>query len=157
MSVASEEERIRSIFEDADIVEEVARSLPEDDDRRSRLLEVSRRALANEATIRPVIAARLLGLSEKTVRTWVDAGLLAPRQTKPRLLLDALNVHTVRHILREVRDEGVSRDLLDHVWYCLEDQALLDREDLQESIQQMLRGEVHVLRPLPGDESSTID
>lgn len=146
MSVAAEEERIRGLFERVETVEEVARSLPEDDERRARLLEVSRGALADEGTVRPVIAAKILGLSEKTVRTWAAAGLLATRQQTPRLLLDVPSVHLVSHVLRELRSEGVSRDLLDHVWHRLEDQALLDRDDLQESIQQMLRGEGTVLR-----------
>lgn len=146
MSVAAEEQRIRSLFERVETVEEVARSLPEDDERRTRLLEVSRGALADEGTVRPVIAAKILGLSEKTVRTWAAAGLLTTRQQTPRLLLDVPSVHLVSHVLRELRAEGVSRDLLDHVWHRLEDQALLDREDLQESIQQMLRGEGTVLR-----------
>lgn len=146
MSVATEEERIRSLFERVETVEEVARTLPEDDERRAKLLEVSRSALANEGTVRPVIAAKILGLSEKTVRTWAAAGLLTTRQQSPRLLLDVPSVHTVSHVLRELRADGVNRDLLDHVWHRLEDQALLDREDLQESIQQMLRGEGTVLR-----------
>jgi DNA-binding transcriptional MerR regulator len=146
MSVATEEERIRSLFERVETVEEVARTLPEDDERRAKLFEVSRSALANEGTVRPVIAAKILGLSEKTVRTWAASGLLTTRQQSPRLLLDVPSVHTVSHVLRELRADGVNRDLLDHVWHRLEDQALLDREDLQESIQQMLRGEGTVLR-----------
>jgi len=146
MSVAIEEERIRSLFERVEAVEEVARTLPEDDERRAKLFEVSRSALANEGTVRPVIAAKILGLSEKTVRTWAAAGLLTTRQQSPRLLLDVPSVHTVSHVLRELRADGVNRDLLDRVWHRLEDQALLDREDLQESIQQMLRGEGTVLR-----------
>lgn len=156
MSVASEEQRIRSLFERVDSVEEVARTLPADDSRRTRLFEASHGALSDEGTVRPVIAAKLLGLSEKTVRAWAEAGLLTTRQKSPRLLLDVPSVHTVSNILRELRAEGHNRDLLDHVWHRLEDQALLDREDLQESIQQMLRGEVVVLRPLPdtGTQSS---
>jgi DNA-binding transcriptional MerR regulator len=146
MSVATEEERIRGLFERVETVEEVARTLPEDDERRAKLFEVSRSALANEGTVRPVIAAKILGLSERTVRTWAAAGLLTTRQQSPRLLLDVPSVHTVSHVLRELRADGVNRDLLDHVWHRLEDQALLDREDLQESIQQMLRGEGTVLR-----------
>jgi hypothetical protein len=56
-------------------------------------------------------------------------------------------VHEISHILRAIRAEGLDRDLLEHVWHRLEDQALLNREDLQESIEQLRRGEVVVLRP----------
>ncbi len=58
---------------------------------------------AAEATIRPVIAARLLGLSEKTIRTWAAEGVLPVVQRKPRLLLDVRGVHLIIHILRELR------------------------------------------------------
>lgn len=57
--------------------EDVARTLPEDDERRARLLAVSDSALAEQGTIRPVIAASILGLSEKTVCAWAAAGILA--------------------------------------------------------------------------------
>ena len=154
MSVQAEESRIRSLFERVETIEEVADTLPEDDARRARLLAVSRDALAEEGTIRPVIAAKILGLSEKTVRAWAAAGLLAARQRTPRLLLDVPSVHAVSHILREVRADGLDRDLLDHVWRRLEDQALLDRADLQESIEQLHRGDVVVLRPLADEDPS---
>lgn len=152
MSVATEEQRIRNLFERVETIEEVASSLPENDERRARLLAVSRDALAEEGTVRPVIAAKVLGLSEKTVRTWAAAGLLSARQHSPRLLLDVPSVHAVSHALREIRADGLERDLLEHVWRRLEDQALLDRADLRESIEQMRRGDVVVLRPLAGED-----
>ena len=74
MTIAVEEKRLRSLFERVEVVEDVARTLPEDDERRARLLAVSDSALAEEGTIRPVIAARLLGLSEKTVRSLGSGG-----------------------------------------------------------------------------------
>ena len=146
MSVSAEERRILNLFERVETIEEVAVTLPEGDDRRTRLLALSRDALAEEAAVRPVIAAKILGLSEKTVRAWADAGLLATRQRSPRLLLDVPSVHLVSHVLRELREEGLERDLLEHVWHRLEDQALLDREDLRESISQLQQGDVVVLR-----------
>ena len=88
MSVSTDEQRIRNLFERVETIEEVAVTLPQGDDRRTRLLAVSRDALAEEATVRPVIAAKILGLSEKTVRAWADAGLLTTTQRSPRMLLD---------------------------------------------------------------------
>jgi hypothetical protein len=147
MSVATEERRIRSLLERVETIEEVAGTLPEGDDRRARLLAVSRDALAEEGSVRPIIAAKILGLSEKTVRAWAAAGLLAARQQSPRLLLDVPSVHAISHVLRDIRSDGLDRDLLEHVWHRLEDQALLDRTDLAESIDQLRRGDVVVLRP----------
>jgi hypothetical protein len=112
------------------------------------LLEVSHAALADEGTIRPVIAARLLGLSEKTVRAWAAQGALAVAQRTPRLLLDVQSVHVISHIVRDLRALGKDRDLLDEVWRRLSDAALLERPDFSESLGQMRRGEGTVLRPL---------
>jgi hypothetical protein len=148
MSIAVEEARIRSLFDRAETVEDVARTLPEHDERRARLLEVSSATLEDGGAIRPVIAARLLGLSEKTVRAWVAQGVLTAAQQTPRLLLDPHSIHLVSHILRELREHGRDRDLLDEVWRRLSDSALLERADLQESLEQMRRGEGRVLRPI---------
>jgi DNA-binding transcriptional MerR regulator len=153
MSVAVEEQRIRSLFDRVETVEDVAKTLPEDDERRAKLLAVSDAALAEEGTIRPVIAARLLGLSEKTVRAWATEGVLAVAQRAPRLLLDVRSVHEVSHIVRDLRALGRDRDLLGEVWRRLSDAALLERPDLRENIEQMRRGEGQVLRPLPGNDA----
>jgi hypothetical protein len=149
MSIAVEERRIRSLLDRVETVEDVARTLPEDDERRVRLLDVSNAALQEEGTIRPVIAARLLGLSEKTIRAWASEGVLSTAQRTPRLLLDLRSVHEISHIVRELREHGRDRDLLDEVWRRLNDAALLERADLQESIAQMHRGQGRVVRPIP--------
>jgi DNA-binding transcriptional MerR regulator len=151
MSIAIEERRIRSLLDRVETVEDVARTLPEDDERRARLLDVSNAALQEEGTIRPVIAARLLGLSEKTIRAWAADGVLATAQQAPRLLLDLRSVHEISHIVRELRDHGRDRDLLDEVWRRLNDAALLERAGLQESIAQMHRGQGRAVRPITDD------
>jgi hypothetical protein len=69
------------------------------------------------------------------------------------LLLDVPSVHAISHVLREIRADGLERDLLDHVWHRLEGRALLDRMDLRESIEQLRRGDVVVLRPLADEDS----
>jgi hypothetical protein len=148
VTIAIEERRVRSLFDRVEAVEGVARTLPEDDERRATLLQVSHAALADEGTIRPVIAARLLGLSEKTVRAWAAQGALAVAQRTPRLLLDVQSVHVISHIVRDLRALGKDRDLLDEVWRRLSDAALLERPDFSESLGQMRRGEGTVLRPL---------
>ena len=154
MTIAIEERRVRSLFDRVEAVEGVARTLPEDDERRATLLEVSHAALADEGTIRPVIAARLLGLSEKTVRAWAAQGALAVAQRTPRLLLDVQSVHVISHIVRDLRALGKDRDLLDEVWRRLSDAALLERPDFSESLGQMRRGEGTVLRPLRQNDAA---
>src|ERR1035437_4111871 len=100
VTIAIEERRVRSLFDRVEAVEGVARTLPEDDERRAALLQVSHAALADEGTIRPVIAARLLGLSEKTVRAWAAQGALTVAQRTPRLLLDVQSRHANTPTLR---------------------------------------------------------
>ncbi|MGH3196558.1 MAG: hypothetical protein ACRDPY_47170 [Streptosporangiaceae bacterium] len=73
-------------------------------------------------------------------------------QRSPRLLLDVRSVHAVSHLVRELRAAGQDRDLLDQVWRRLEDAALLDRDDLRDSLNQMRRREGRVLRPLRSAE-----
>jgi DNA-binding transcriptional MerR regulator len=155
MTIAVEEKRVRSLFERVEAVEDVAMTLADDDERRARLLAVSNAALAEEGTIRPVIAARLLGLSEKTVRAWAAEGVLTIAQRTPRLLLDVQSVHAISHIIRELRSHGKDRDLLDEVWRRLADAALLERNDLRESIEQMRRGEGRVLRPIHPEDTES--
>jgi hypothetical protein len=154
VTIAIEERRVRSLFDRVEAVEDVARTLPEDDERRTTLLQVSHAALADEGTIRPVIAARLLGLSEKTVRAWAAQGALTIAQRTPRLLLDVQSVHVISHIVRDLRALGKDRDLLDEVWRRLSDAALLERPDFSESLGQMRRGEGTVLRPLRQNDAA---
>jgi DNA-binding transcriptional MerR regulator len=149
MTVTVEEQRVRALFEAADKAEGVAHSLPEGDERRSDLLDVSHAVLAEVATVRVVIAARILGLSEKTIRTWADQGVLTVAEREPRLLLDAASVHEVSHFIRQLREAGKNRDLLDEIGRRLHDQAVIEDDDFKESLAQMRRGEVEVLRPLP--------
>ena len=47
-------------------------------------------------------------------------------------------------------EEGLERELLQHVWHRLQDRALLDREDLRDSISQLQRGDVIILRQSGG-------
>lgn len=115
MTVALEEKRLRSLFNRVTAIEDVARTLPEGDERRAKLLAVSDGILAEEDIVRPVIAARLLGLSEKTVRAWAATGALLITRRTPRLLLDVRSVHAVCRLVRELRTAGQHRDLLDQV------------------------------------------
>jgi hypothetical protein len=49
----------------------------------------------------------------------------------------------------DLKQAGMTRGLLDEVYRRLMDQSLLDREDLQESLDQMRRGEGRIVRAKP--------
>jgi len=145
--VAAEERQVRELLDRVEELEDIAASMPEQDDRRTRLICVARETLRDVGPVRPVVAASLLELNEKTVRAWSDEGVLLKASESPRLLLDAEQVHRVWHLLRELRAAGKTRGLLDEVYRRLSDGALLERPDLQESLKQMRRGEGAALAP----------
>jgi hypothetical protein len=146
MSVAAEQSRIQHLFEQVEGIEAVAKTLAEPDERRTRLLHIAETLVVTAGAIRPVIAAAILELSERTVRTWTDEGVLKAAGHGPNLTLEPLRLHGVMHLVQDLRAAGQDRNLLDAVWYRLSDQALLDREDLHESIEQVRRGEGRVVR-----------
>jgi hypothetical protein len=115
MSVATEAARIRDLFEQVEVIEDVASSLSEDDERCLRLRGVVARALRGAPPVRPVVAGELLALTEKTVKAWAREGVLAIHCREPRLLLDATRLHEVLHVVAELRRAGRTRGLLDEV------------------------------------------
>jgi hypothetical protein len=108
------------------------------------------RLLSSAEPVRVPIAARILLVSDKTVRAWAEDGLLTSRAVRPRRLLDAERLHTVLRFLDDLRAAGQDRDFRDNLWIRLQDEALLDRADLAESLAQMNAGN---MRPaLTSDE-----
>lgn len=147
--VAIEAEQTRELLDRVATLESVASSFPARDPRRAQLLRVVEAELAGAAPVRPVVAAAILQLTEKTVRDWVAEGVLVVRQERPRLLLDADRLHQVSRLVADLRNAGKTRGLLDEVHRRLADDALVRRADLAESVTQMRRGEGRVVRPLP--------
>src|ERR1700727_2522353 len=138
-----EETAVRDLFARVDEVLDVAHSIEGERPREAaRLLHVSHGALSSAGPVRVPIAARILLVSDKTVRAWVDDGLLTPRTVRPRLLLDAERLHAVLRFLGDLRAAGQDRDFRDNLWNKLRDEALLDRADLAESLSQMNAGDV---------------
>jgi DNA-binding transcriptional MerR regulator len=148
VTVAAEQERIKHIFDRVEEVEAIAGTLGLEDSRRVRLLLVVRSELDDCAPIRSRIAAHLLRLSEPTIRAWVKEGVLTPAAGgERRLTLDPHRLHDVMHLINDLRHAGRTKGLLEAVWYRLSDRALLEREDLVESIEQMKRAEGREVDP----------
>ncbi len=145
MSVAVEEKSIREMLDVVERIESVSRTLP-DSQQRSELNEAVRRLLPQIQPVRVEIAARLLGVSDKTVRAWVNADLLWTTQREPRVLLDPVRLHEVVHLAEDLRAAGAkNRELLEQIWYRLNDEAWLDNAGLMESLEQMARGQGRLL------------
>ncbi|MEU8238619.1 hypothetical protein AB0C07_10265 [Actinoplanes missouriensis] len=147
MTVASEETRVIHLFERVERLEAVAGADNIHEDQRRDLLAVAHQAIQECEPIRVSIAAQLLNLSRKTVESWAKEGLLKPATGEhKRLVLEAQRLHQVLHLVRELRTQGRDRNLIEAVWYRLSDQALVEREDFAESVEQMKRGEGRVVR-----------
>lgn len=146
MSLMQEREELTTLLDDVAKLHEVAETLPADDERAQALESVANRRLASAPGMRPSMAASLLGLSEPTVRAWTKRGIFAVRSRKPRLLLDPASVLDVRQLIADLRQAGLSRGLLDAVYNRLTDEQLLADPDLQESLEQMHRGEYIIRR-----------
>lgn len=140
--VAYESSQAFDLFERMAVLEGVAETLPAEDDRRFAVLGLVEKDLASAQPLRPRIAAELLDLSEKTVRAWIQEGVLK-RAAGPssRVLLDVERVHQVLRLVKDLRAAGKTVGLLDEVHRRLVDATWLKRDDLTESLEQMRRGE----------------
>jgi DNA-binding transcriptional MerR regulator len=138
-----EETAVRDLFARVDEVLDVAHSIEGERPREAaRLVHASHGALSSAEPVRVPIAAKILLVSDKTVRAWAQEGLLTSRAVRPRRLLDAERLHVVLRFLSDLRAAGQDRDFRDNLWNRLQDEALLDREDLAESQSEMNAGNV---------------
>jgi hypothetical protein len=134
-----EEAQVKALFERVERVEAVAEKIR--DQEAAELRDVALAALNAAPPVRLRIAASLLDLSDRTVRVWADEGLLPLVEEHPKRV-DPVQLHRVLHLVRELRAAGRNRDLLNAVWYRLQDVALIDREDLATSIRQLKTGQL---------------
>jgi hypothetical protein len=138
-----EETAVRDLFARVDEVLDVAHTIQVDRPQEAaRLVHASHGALSSAEPVRVPVAARILLVSDKTVRAWAEDGLLTSRTIRPRLHIDAERLHTVLRFLGDLRAAGQDRDFREMLWNRLQDEALLDRTDLAESLAQMNAGNV---------------
>jgi DNA-binding transcriptional MerR regulator len=138
-----EETAVRDLFARVDEVLDVAHSIEVERPRdAARLVHASHGALSAAEPVRVPVAAKILLVSDKTIRAWAEDGLLTPREVRPRLLIDAERLHTVLHFLSDLRAAGQDRDFREMLWNRLQDEALLDRTEMAESLSQMNAGNV---------------
>jgi hypothetical protein len=142
-------QRSTQILEHIQRLREIARSLPSDAPQRSRLLAEAKRCIALVGPVPVSAAASMLSLTTPTVRSWIKEGLLLPADSGTPARLEPGQLLRVAELVTELRESGHDRKLLDAVWYRLADRTLLESDDLQESLDQMRRGEGKQVRPKP--------
>lgn len=141
MAVLEERARTERLISQVERLESVLTTLPEQDERRQVVQSVIGEMIADAPPVRPVVAAHVLQVSEKTVRDWRARNVLAAAQDRPRLTLTLEGVHAVLHLVRDLREAGKTTGLLDEVYRRLSDAGWLDNTDLGESLRAMERGE----------------
>jgi len=109
-----------------------------------RLSRVTQKMLGLLPPIPVAVAAELLRLSAPTVRRWTEEGVLVEVDgDRPVMQLDPHRVYEVWQLVRDLRLQGAKPGhLMEQVWWRLADKALLSRDDLRDSLEQMRRGEV---------------
>lgn len=133
-------EQVRGVFGRVEEIEEVVEDLAErEPEAVAKLQQVASAALVSAGPVPLSVAAELLQLSPRTVSTWADQGVLKVVAHRPKQV-DPVQLHQVKHLVEELREAGRSRDLVSALWYRLQDQAALDREDLTESLDQFRQG-----------------
>jgi DNA-binding transcriptional MerR regulator len=141
MTVSTEQKRALTQVERIEQLEDVVVSLDDSDPRRTKINTVVMSEIKELSPMRATIAAQLLDVSEKTVRAWVEAGVLTPQTRSPRLLIDPARVIEARRIVRELRSKGRVHDLLDELYFQLSDRDLVRSAEFVRSAEQMRRGE----------------
>jgi hypothetical protein len=141
-SLEQERSTVLKEFHEVEKLESIASELPETATEQARELgEFIATKLVSVPAVPIPTASELLNLSEKTVRHWAHEGVLQRVATKP-MRLDPQQLHEVLHLVHDLRAAGKNQELIDAVWRRLQDRALTDRDDFQESLAQLRRGDV---------------
>lgn len=128
----------------------------EDDPDRRRSLDGVRDHVADRdrgAKVSEV--AQVLGISQPTVRAWIDAGVLEPRGDTTPVRVDVLSLAAVKRALDLLREHGHDRNLLIAVMRILRDRAVLAGEGAREGIEDLAAGRVVPLTDDLLDEIAT--
>ncbi|MCQ9136325.1 hypothetical protein [Streptomyces hilarionis] len=134
------EDQVKGIFGRVEEIEGVVEDLADrEPEAVARLQRVASSALASAGPVSLRVAADLLQLSVRTVTTWADQGVLEVVARRPKRV-DPVQLHTVKHLIEELRAAGRNRDLVTAVWHRLQDQAALERDDLAKSLEQFRDG-----------------
>jgi hypothetical protein len=94
------------------------------------------------------LAATLLDVSERTVRDWIEAGILEVVNRRP-LRLAFGSVAEARRELHELRRQGANTNLRRALLDRIDDRATLEQPRLQASIEQMRSGRRHYVHRRP--------
>lgn len=136
-----------------DVVDDlIALQLLADDEpdpvRRQTLDEVRSHLVARDPGMKVADAARILGLTPPTVRSWLQSGVLDDVPGASPVRVDVRSLAEVKHAVDLLREHGHDRNLLVAVMRILRDRAALDGGDVAEGFADLAAGR---LVPLSDD------
>lgn len=94
------------------------------------------------------LAATLLDVSERTVRDWIDAGILEVSSIRP-IGLAFKSVAEARRELQRLRRETTNPNVRRALLHRIDDRATLEQPRLRESLEQMRSGKRHYVHRRP--------
>ena len=113
----------------------------EDDPGRRRSLDAVRSRLAKRDQGAKVSdAARALGVSAPTVRSWIEAGVLDSVPGATPVRVDVLSLAAVKRAVDLLRKHSDDRHLLADVMRLLRDEAALASEDTRNGLEDLAAG-----------------
>lgn len=109
-------------------------------DQAAKLEELAWDHVRRAEPIRVLHATQLLGVSEPTVNSWSERGVLEARPSRPRRVT-LESVLRAKHAVDELRELGRDQDLVNAVLNKLEAAELAQNDRLRKSLEQMRQGE----------------
>lgn len=139
--MAVEEQTYSDAVEEVEQLDDARRALRDGDPAEAgRLIDATRERLVHRAPPVPVsVAAKLLDVSQPTIRSWLDTGVLEDAGRKPRAVR-LESVVRVHRLLAELRERGHDGSLRAALLARLDDELTLNDKRLQSSIGSMRRG-----------------
>jgi hypothetical protein len=119
---------LADVLDDLLALEELA-SGEKDPDRRRSLDDIRSHVARRDRGAKVSEAAGVLGLSQPTVRAWIDAGLLTTVSGAKPVRVDVLALAETKRALDLVRENADDRQLLAQVMRVLRDAAALEGSD----------------------------
>lgn len=115
----------------------------EDDPGRRRSLDAVRdRLAARDRGVKVSEAARVLGFSQPTIRSWIEAGVLDPVSSVTPVRVDLGSLAAVKHAVDLLREHANDQRLLADVMRLLRDRAALEGEGVRQSFDDLAAGRV---------------
>jgi len=114
----------------------------DDPDRRRSLDAVRDRLAARDRGVKVSGAARVLGLSQPTIRSWIEAGVLDPVPGVTPVRVDVGSLAAVKHAVDLLREHADDRRLLADVMRLLRDRAALEGEGVLQGLDDLAAGRV---------------